>query len=1805
MKRRLRNLSKGKLAVALVLVCALVFGGYFGYHKLVVHADTTPTKQVVNTLDDYNKMCESGKVNCTQEAGDKDNPFLILEIVPYYGQAEIGYLISGCEPIDMTDVGTTVYSGAKDYAHTVATAVFADEYERDAKLYADGQYVQDTRWTQDDWKLNSNDKITAHGYYEKVSSGETGDFVIDHYEADTTGMFYTKDENGTEHEAYRPVFRKAKDGEQGDFIWRTVYYVPIGDGFSMSESQFNTYAMNENKYAATEDEAKQIVYKPGEREYTTREDTNFYSISVNNSGVPDGHSTSKTVEGLSVYEGRDTNINDFVRTSLNLEDKSETAIRKMKIAVKTIEPQELMKNPEWIDYADLVYLHEGYSVGMYNEFWKNSGLNKYRRVKDALDISRDKDEPGLKSSCADTKFSGKYDWGWTAAKKLFFKVNQLGEYDGSSSQGYGFAPLLCSKTFINGVGQKQGCTTADGTLVDKVNNKHLDYPVMEVNGSAFNDSASNTGLYKFALMNFMMDQENFYNFFFEQERESGGKVISESDGSCNPQEGKTQQQYWNVDTFLPLADENWGSQVSEKLIQLYKIQRVGGSSYMNYPDNEGLHGATFYYNGTSLLSQGYNNAHIGRTSETEAAFEWFEKEYGEKKDYLSPAEMVHYLLQYKRHAKEEEDVGTRDKQEMRVLEIEPCSEFTITETYLTAKYLPASTFKGKIKVDHMTTAEFNSSKKDVNGSYDLIYIGDNVGKFNYTETKTKDSNTGLDVVTRTTKYNNEKLDGYVYLHVGDSAGEYHSSGDDISKLKEAELYKYAQGGNALVLADTLAIPKIDGNGNIPSDYTKKYLKAVDSTSQMHKLLQDVKSGNAEAVNNGQTFKYSVCSLSDLSLTWLKKNCLKYKSSGGFAFPSRAKTGMSSKDYNAMKNLYKDYVGLYSKITSTPVRYVSDASLADNGEINPAKEANQSLAGSTLDFEFILGDQREKENEYAVRLYIDLNGDGVIADDELVEDTYKGNPSKTYSYQGEDAKDASGKVYTDKSGTAIKIPMTLSYSYDFSDNSRLYLNKTNKSGAISWRFELYNLKNENQYLSESGVSRYENQSTNINNKQTDIKILQILADDASDKANLQSALDDSGSLFGKYAKGLTDFNITATTIKLSEFVTQANDKTSTTSTLNQEDYNCYVVSCGSELTSNSEKTYQNAADYLVAKANAGITVVFTGEALNDGTQSSDMKDVLNMSRFVDKKDYYGTIQDSASRPYGKSDEGYAAAKCEYTYAKVMKEGSGSNKVYNNTIWKKLSYGDSPAKENSVNRNNKGRVTTYPYTISQGIDDVASVKAQDYQLNMNNEGLVVWYSLGQLGEADATEYGISPRDGANNYYLYSVENVVYDLIDLENVSSDMEMKLFINTLSGTASSPNVVIDAGKTVDSGYNDFAISDATSDYFKDSLAADGTKKTSDGQDMTVFEGSIKPAGSKYQDYEPDAVEITPAPEEDGNGNDSEDPNASAEPTSTPSEAPSEPTPVPTKEPTIFDVPSPIGWSAYEFNDEKDFEGWDDDAVLVIDYAVDYPGDWNVFTLQKNDKQYSWIHPDIKEFKAKTQVVYITLGELKQLEGLGADEKLTYIRFQGSSNTTINTVGIFESEKHYEDFKKNGGNSGSSGGSSEPGEKIEVKESDKDLMPTHDTEKIDFIPKNATHRIYFTPYTNSVDCANVNSFKISNVTASLNQLGTENESLVERGAKYVDTIYQDVIDEQGNEHVWKYTASKDHTFTIKANNFLKDKSQYYFYSNGSYINRSADTSNDKTRWVRFDISNRRRSAVTYLHLHYSADMDKTYVFPLD
>ncbi len=111
-------------------------------------------------------------------------------------------------------------------------------------------------------------------------------------------------------------------------------------------------------------------------------------------------------------------------------------------------------------------------------------------------------------------------------------------------------------------------------------------------------------------------------------------------------------------------------------------------------------------------------------------------------------------------------------------------------------------------------------------------------------------------------------------------------------------------------------------------------------------------------------------------------------------------------------------------------------------------------------------------------------------------------------------------------------------------------------------------------------------------------------------------------------------------------------------------------------------------------------------------------------------------------------------------------------------------------NNVFAFNDGIMTNYPYAlIKGGVDNVydmtygerllnvAKTHYQYYQLDLNNEEVVVWYTL-----ADANSR-IDHQDPGNFYYTYSLGNVTYSGTghsDLDKANSWEERKLFVNTI-----------------------------------------------------------------------------------------------------------------------------------------------------------------------------------------------------------------------------------------------------------------------------------------------------------------------------------------------------------------------------------------------------------------------------------------
>ena len=156
---------------------------------------------LAQTVKNWDKTDITGSTpenkNLNAELGTEENPFTILEIVPEYCHAQIGYMIPGCEPIDVQKVGqdeeghsqinvnlasqgvfgiTTqetkdcyledIPYGAEMNPWDSTAASYVNQYRSDITILPQGQHKNQNCWTI------QGGPYTDQGYYEKTEEGQ-------------------------------------------------------------------------------------------------------------------------------------------------------------------------------------------------------------------------------------------------------------------------------------------------------------------------------------------------------------------------------------------------------------------------------------------------------------------------------------------------------------------------------------------------------------------------------------------------------------------------------------------------------------------------------------------------------------------------------------------------------------------------------------------------------------------------------------------------------------------------------------------------------------------------------------------------------------------------------------------------------------------------------------------------------------------------------------------------------------------------------------------------------------------------------------------------------------------------------------------------------------------------------------------------------------------------------------------------------------------------------------------------------------------------------------------------------------------------------------------------------------------------------------------------------------------------------------------------------------------------------------------------------------------------------------------------
>ncbi len=255
--------AKKKIASAVCVLGMIVLClGVVGYQNKLKAEDNLPvmTRGVVDKINQIpqtkRNMYDADK--STYALGTKENPFFILELVPYDEYGSFGYNIGGCEPTDVQKMRGT---GKID---TLGSMNMCDEKRMDKTYFFED--AQELKTTEFEHPLVKEDIVQSFdGYYELVEAGE--------------GAF-RQNEDGT-----------IVKSDGGNIIWHTIYDLE-------KQKDYPTQVFQ------GKDEPKKILTNVGERIYTVRESS------------PDDPVYS--VEGYYYYK----NNENFLKHSLKLSDEA-------------------------------------------------------------------------------------------------------------------------------------------------------------------------------------------------------------------------------------------------------------------------------------------------------------------------------------------------------------------------------------------------------------------------------------------------------------------------------------------------------------------------------------------------------------------------------------------------------------------------------------------------------------------------------------------------------------------------------------------------------------------------------------------------------------------------------------------------------------------------------------------------------------------------------------------------------------------------------------------------------------------------------------------------------------------------------------------------------------------------------------------------------------------------------------------------------------------------------------------------------------------------------------------------------------------------------------------------------------------------------------------------------------------------------------------------------------------------------------------------------------------------------------------
>lgn len=1392
-------ISKFWKGVALFLICVMVGVTIIPYFVLENNADARKKQSFELT-----SQTASGN---SSVKGTEDNPFTILEIAPYHSMAQMLWLSGQTMPKLESDNVWRYYdaAGQSSFATGLSGMCDLESWQDTNKSFSDKTPFMNKP------SYDSNVLSQVKLYYNKEQKQyNNNDFKDILTMFGYTGSTYFNGENLTEEGRNKAIsliedFRRNKNKGSFDITSSDWYETQLEKIYN--HELFKRFIIGIETRVIKEEWAKGKLIDEGNSNPSAAE----IQEKIATFSRVDNAAEYNTIKAQTSTKEKVLDECDkyHVRVIVATPDEVNKSVANPSVKVDTVAvfPEKKIDgvyqtytanpNKSLIDMADLVFMVNTYTN-------KESGMMYDCFTKDA----QRRDDLGyyITERCPGYSLSGaqyqakvnnhyKFDLSGKASVELFTRM--IGGATGSQKR----LPVIINKTCLE-VNGESGDAFNTKTSTNNISRLFILELVYNFDAEGFSAAgllgrlSYNTGAaYQGAGS---ASSDSAYEFKFDGNVKWGGGTFYSSTGSPTPVNGAHYLPYnspsyksgagiFNASVFLYNSDENFNKQILSA----------------RYEDNsEGVFKTANEYLASNQI--------IGSPS-----------------GKLTPADIIRSIVG------DQGAIPPLPHSKLRVLEVQPCASFEkeefegnadehkakLEEAY--RKLLP--NYTGPIVIDQMSSLEFNGITEDIIESYDFIYFGLRTQKMN------------TDASTGNTVYNDSSLNGKIYLHTGDfistntgsngtggnsgvkhvqllrgvlsitnngqltdagddgtdAADVYRYAGNDISARREKELEDYVKAGHCIVFDEGFF--KYDADNNIVAGAANDI--KIDNTSNMYKIVRYCTASNTESAG----YKY------------LNSKVFKINFETGGGIGSNLETALAYAPYIEIRMIQREpEYALGSAFSGGSSSGYVSAAEGIKRVTNESRELNFTFEIYTANI----------SGNFTAELYVDKFHDGGfnIGEDDTAHKSgiYRGDAlTNTAPYGG-----ATNMQITLSEDYLGMVPWKLLVYEETTDPDMQRLNRASTIGFTSVKRPSGEVETINVLQIVSNRGDYHNNTVNLL---------------TSDQFKKFAADDVLGPAVG-YNINITQVGIDElmTSPEFFADITSASeldDETNPFFAVDGNNKNLYDMlllgfddgygSFDYKLDNDKQDILYTAIDQYI---NRGYAVLLSHDMLSLYNHWSTTLDAPGYYtgyyknyrlREILAADRYGAYLNEEARvakgkdvplKAGSADSAHPAGTAIENRADWMaagRHGKEPRQLYNHTQmqgftdstldtiagrlgisrYNKLStnYSGSlsfPHGTTSVEQTNKGQVTLFPYVIDTGYDNssfpVANTHCQYYQLDMERDDLVVWYTLG------GSYYNYNGPDPRNNYYIYNTKNITYTGMGHSGGVSDKEVKLFINTM-----------------------------------------------------------------------------------------------------------------------------------------------------------------------------------------------------------------------------------------------------------------------------------------------------------------------------------------------------------------------------------------------------------------------------------------